>query len=620
MSARSARSANAAATSRQARAVSAVLATAIEAHQRGQFETARQGYTAVLEHEPENFDALHLLGVVAAQLGQPEVAVDLIGLALNVRPRSHEALGNLGMALKGLDRIDEAEAALRSALGIAPGFVDGLRNLAVLCQSRGGTEEAIALLTDAARRAPAHPGVRGNLGALLLARGDAQAAHVHLTAAARLASNDPDVAANLGRACLEIDRVEAGVAACERALRLDPDHVPALVTLSALERVQGRFDVAERHARRALQASPRHRGAHLNLATALVEMARYDEACAVFDRLLAADPRDVEAHTSRAAVALACGQLADAWPHHEWRWRLPSSIVPQPPAAPEWTGEMLGAGRLYLWPEQGLGDEVLFASLLPDVLERTPRVTLACDARLGTLLARSFPAAEVVDSAQLARMAAPDPLADRQIPLSSLGAILRPSLAAFPRRGGYLRPDPQRAEAWRAWLDALGPGLKVGISWRSQNQRGERRLACTSLPQWAEAFAVDGVHFVCLQYDECSAELADARRRQRAVVHVPPALDQRDDLEGVVALMHGLDLVVTVATAVSALAGAVGAPTWQLARGVDWHALGCAHSPWQPSVRQVYRRWNASWEEVLSGVASDLRVLASNRAAQTDRP
>jgi len=615
MSARRARSAQAAAPSRQERAVAAVLATAIEAHQRGQFETARQGYTALLEHEPENFDALHLLGVVAAQLGQPAVAVDLIGLALQVRPRSHEALGNLGMALKALGRTDEAEATLRRALDLAPRFVDALRNLAGLLQTRGANAEAILLLARAARAAPDHATVRAQLGALMLAGGDAEGAREHLLHAARLAPADVDIAANLGRACLDTDRADAGVAACERALLAAPTHVPALVTLAALERVRGRFDVAEGLALRALQCAPGHRGARINLGTVLGEMGRYDEAAAMFGTLIEEHPQDAEARTSRALIALAAGRVADAWQDHDWRWRLPHCTRPQPPAAREWTGTTPQSGRLFVWPEQGLGDEIVHASLIPDLTGRTRDVVLGCDPRLTDLYGRSFPAVHVVPAAELNAVAGECTDADRQCPLGSLAPILRPTLADFPDRAGYLVPDPGRVAGWREWLAALGDGPKVGISWRSQNRRGERRLACTELVQWASVLAVPGVRFVCLQYDECSTELA--AMRGTATIHVPPRLDQRNDLEGVCALMQGLDLVVSVATTVSMLAGGVGVPTWQLARGIDWYGMGRARSPWQPAVRSIHRRWNVAWEEILSTVAHDLRALASNRVAAT---
>jgi len=591
-----------------------VLATAIAAHRAGQFESARLGYTAVLEQEPQNFDALNLLGVVAVQLGQPGVGESLLKLALSVNPRSHEALGNLAMALRSQGRDEDAESALRAALDLAPRYIDALRNLATLCQSQGNTAEAVALLSRAVASAPDQAVLRGNLGALLLSLGDAEEAWQHLVHASRLAPNDPHVLANLGRAGLETDRIDRGLEAVERATRLMPNHVPALVTLSALERVRGQFDAAERHAQAALQAASGDRGAQLNLATSLIEMARYDEGAKILDGMLAADPYDAEAHCSRAAASFAHGQLESAWPHHGWRWRLPNQPIPHPPALPEWQGEALGDGTLYVWPEQGIGEQLVFASAIAELTQRAASVVVACDARLVGMFARSFAPVRVVAVDELNGIAAHAEASDRQCSLVDLGALLRPTLAAFPPHRGYLVPDAAAVAHWRGWLASLGEGLKIGISWRSQNQRGERRLACMQLAQWAPLFAVPGVQFVCLQYDECSREVAATQARFSVPIHMPPALDQHDDLDGVVALMQRLDLVISAPTAVSILAGAVGVPTWQLTRGVDWQGMGYEQSPWLPAIRPVHRRWDRSWDDVLADVAQALQRFLAARS------
>lgn len=587
------------------------FAAAFAAHRRGDLEAARDGYTRVLERDPHHFDALHLLGVIAVELGQPDVAETLIALALERRPKSHEAMGNLALALKALGRVDEAEEVLRRALRIAPDFVNGLRNLASILQARGLNGEAVTLLQRAARLAPGIHSIRANLGALLLAQGRPDAAWPHLAKAVELAPDQPAHLANLGRAALDLDRIDEGAKACEGALRLAPGHVPALVTLSAIERVRGRLDLAEAYARSALNLLPSDRSAAINLATALADMNRLGDATEVFDRLLLADRFDVEAHSSRAAVALARGLPEQAWADHAWRWRLAHSLVPNPPPVREWAGESLDDGTLYVWPEQGIGDEIVFASIVPDLAARTPRIVVGCDVRLVPAFARSFPGIRVVPAEALADRAHGYTERDRQCSMADLGALLRPRLDAFPRRERYLVPCAAQVARWREWIDALGPGMKVGFSWRSQNLRAERRLACSTLDQWGAMFGIEGVRFVCLQYDDCLSELNEAQARFGVELHRPPGLDQRNDLDGVMALMAGLDLVVTAPTTVSTLSGAVGTPTWQLTRGVDWHGMGCERSPWQPSVRQIHRPWHAPWEDVLAAVADELRAIAS---------
>jgi hypothetical protein len=144
------------------------------------------------------------------------------------------------------------------------------------------------------------------------------------------------------------------------------------------------------------------------------------------------------------------------------------------------------------------------------------------------------------------------------------------------------------------------------VSWRSRDTAGGRALACASLQRWLPVLQCSGVHFVCLQYDDCTRELSDLAGRYGTPLHQPPGLDQRENLDGVCGLLANLDLVITAPTTVGALAGALGVPTWQLNSGIDWRGLNQPYSPWQPSVRRFYKPWDRIWDEELARVATDL--------------
>ncbi|HEU5171005.1 MAG TPA: hypothetical protein VFU46_10735 [Gemmatimonadales bacterium] len=139
------------------------------------------------------------------------------------------------------------------------------------------------------------------------------------------------------------------------------------------------------------------------------------------------------------------------------------------------------------------------------------RVTFGASGRLVPLFARAFPGVEVADADLLAGSTADAGRFDYQIALGSLPRAFRRSLEAFPARAGYLLPDPARIAPWRERVPALGPGLKVGISWRSQLLTAEREKYYTSLDQWGPILQTPGVRFVNLQYDDCTLALAAER-------------------------------------------------------------------------------------------------------------
>ncbi len=225
-----------------------------------------------------------------------------------------------------------------------------------------------------------------------------------------------------------------------------------------------------------------------------------------------------------------------------------------------------------------------------------------CDPRLVRLLARALPGA-------LVRPPTVDPRdADCHAPMGDVAARLRPNLGAFPARVPFLTPSPEDAQRWRDRLTALGPGLAVGICWRSSRITAERAGAYSRLAQWGPLLTLPGLRLVNLQYDECAEELAEARRRFGVAPHVWPDLDLRDDLDGVAALMAGLDLVVTAPTAVGELTAALGTPVWRLSGAGDWSTLGSAVRPWFPSMG--LRHPVDGHDAALAEVARRLRRLA----------
>lgn len=406
------------------------------------------------------------------------------------------------------------------------------------------------------------------------------------------------------------------------AARANARHTGALVTLAALEGTRGRFDEVERLCRCALALVPGMRSARCNLALALLEMGRHEEAERILDAMLAADYADAEAHWLRAASRLARGTLSCGWAEFDWRWRLPNAPLPEVPVAREWSNTPVRGRHLWLWPEPRLHDQVVFLSMLPDLLARQADLTVECDPRLISLLRRSFPAvrfvAERADDRADGR-AELSPACDFQLPFGSLAGVLRPDIAAFPKRTGYLVANTEEQMRWRAWLNGLGGGLKVGIVLRSDDPNAQSGPNCPRARQWLPLLRRDRVHFVCLQADACSARVDESVAGSNVRLHHPPGLDRSKDLDALCALTTTLDLVIAAPSAAGAIAGAAGVPTWQLNSGIDWHGLNQPYSPWQPSVRRFYKPWDRSWDEELQRVAAELDRIAARPSAARSR-
>jgi hypothetical protein len=264
-----------------------------------------------------------------------------------------------------------------------------------------------------------------------------------------------------------------------------------------------------------------------------------------------------------------------------------------------WRGEPLEGKSLLVWGEQGLGDEIMFASCLPDLLAIGARCTLDCSRRLRPLFRRSFPDIAVPDDQTAA--------IDFTLALGSLPSLFRRRREDFPRHAGYLRADPAREAFWRRELASLGPGRKIGVSWRGGLMRTGRALRSLEADQLLPLLRIDGVHWVNLQHGENAAELT--RLGNTYGVRVASWEESLIDLDETAALVAGLDLVITVCSTMVHLAGALGRPAWVLTpSGPAWrYRLQGAEMPWYPSVVLYRQSQLGDWVEPLHRMAADLR-------------
>ncbi|MDP2706716.1 MAG: glycosyltransferase, partial [Burkholderiales bacterium] len=197
-----------------------------------------------------------------------------------------------------------------------------------------------------------------------------------------------------------------------------------------------------------------------------------------------------------------------------------------------------------------------------------------------------------------------------QIAMGSLPQYLRRSLADFPRHRGYLKADPERVQVWHERLAALGPGLKVGISWQGGTHKTRRPMRSIPLAQWAPLLQSAGVQYVSLQYTECSGEIAAVEAATG--VRIADWREVRDDLEHTAALITALDLVISVCTAVIHLGGALGKPVWVLAPySPEWrYGIAGDGMPWYPSVKMFRQLRYGEWQPVIERVAHQFHAAA----------
>lgn len=480
-------------------------------------------------------------------------------------------------------KLQQAEALYRAVLGVRPDHAEALHLLGVMAHELGQLDRAAELIGTAIALDPAPAPFHFNLGVSLQALGkDAEAAASYRRAVER----EPGYLAayeNLGVALQDIGEIPSAIDAYETALAIDPD--------SAI--------------------------AHLNLGTLLGNEGRTVEAGEHFSKVLDIKPAYGEAHWKLASTALALGHLEQGWREYAWRRHAESFLDSNPVRAvpfPTWDGSPLAGKTLLITAEQGIGDEIMFASCYADAIDRAQSCVIECDPRLTATFERSFPGARFIPTPRDADFLWHSglPAIDFKVAAGSLPMHFRPTLDSFPSAPSYLVADVERCEEWRRLLAELPHAKNVGISWRGGKAPRASLARSVPLAEWRPLFEAADVNVVNLQYGDHRAEIDAFHGAGLGTLNELDGLDPIADVDGFMSLLSVLDLVISIDNSTVFMAGAVGAPVWVLLpASAEWRWLkDRSTSPWHASMRLFRQREPGmqAWRELISTVVDSMNV------------
>ena len=536
------------------------LKAAIASIRVGDYDAGARRCLAILQVDEQNGLAWHVLAICREKSGHLSEALNAYDAALRILPEDANIAHDLARLAQKLGHLDIAEKLLRRFLAMEPGHAEGTNNLACVLRDQKRYAEAIDALRDLIQIDATNPTLWNTLGTVLSDQG----------------------------------QMKDSLTFFDEALRIDPAFAKA----------------------------------RYNRANALQPLGRPDQALADLDAALPGAESPYEhamMRMARAMVLMGLGRLKEGFEAYEVR------LDPEMPEAmhvvvdaPRWDPETedLRGKRLLVVGEQGIADEMVFGGCLPDVIEAVGpdgKVYIAVEARLVDLYQRSFPTA-VVGAHRAVRLegrltrycpfmeeaAERDGKADHWTPMASLCAVYRQSLADFPDRDGYLVPDPARVARWKGELEALGPGLKVGLHWKSLVLTGVRARYFSSFERWKPVLTAPGCIMVNLQCGDVAEDLA-AAEAAGVTIWTPP-MNLKDDLDDLAALSNALDLVIGPGIAGTNMAAASGARTWLVHAPDDWHLLNTDRYPFYPRVRTFATGGFDGWPRAIAEMRAALEA------------
>ncbi len=506
-----------------------------------------------------------------------------------------------------------AQAAMAPAVSLrSDPYSEGLA-----LSAKGHHAEAISHFERALAQNPADVRVLFALGNTARALGMAEAAERFLVQVLALEPGRIEATVNLANLLRAQGRYAQAEAQILTALSHHPDSPEAWLTLGSICRETGRTAEALDHYAKALQIRPDSAIALGNLADLRADMGAEEEALSLYAQAIRRDPANAQLRLNRAMLHLSMGRLREGWRDYEARLKLPGKTIIRDHRLAPWDGGRVPQ-RLLAAAEQGIGDQIMFASLIPDLAARARKdggtIVLECEPRLVQLFARSFEGVIVRPSAMENRGGQTfahygwlrrEGGASRVIEMGSLPRMFRRDLCDFPQPHAYLVPDSGRLESWRSVFGARGP--RTGICWRSGKTGGERTLQYAPLEAWGEFLRALPGKIVCAQYDAADDEISRLEKTSGRKIAVPQGLDQKNEIDATAAMLCALDCVVSAPTAVSWLSAACGVPTFKILYDRSWTSFGRDCEPFAPACRCMMPARAGDWREVFERTLEAIR-------------
>jgi tetratricopeptide (TPR) repeat protein len=618
------------------------LNEAVNLLQKGNQLGAIELLRAALRKESKNFDALHILGIVLAGNGDLHSAVALLRKAVIVQPTNGVAHFNLAKAMSEAGNDIEALSHHKKSVGIDPGRHESWLNYGISLQKLQRHEESLNCFDRAIQINRSHPLAWSNRGialeklerfnealesyrtaldiapdfiyALYNMAGALRRTGQHINALKIydeiLASNPEhlDSWVNRGACLTEVKRHEDALLSYTKATQIKNDDAVAWLGHGVSLNFLGRYTEALSSFDKTISIDRGSCEAWTNRGNTLFNLKRSQEALECYLTALAIDPDFAEAHYNESICRLSNMDFQKGWQEFEWRWKKKNARPCRFSShMPLWNGEHVD--HLLLWCDQGIGDEVLWSSLWPNLEGIANKVTVEIDPRLLPLFSRSFPGVHF-----LPREINLDTLTfDAHCRVDSLGQFLLNDLECFKKRNyPYLKPDIEKTKRLEKTLRASPSKTLCGISWLSKNEKfGDSKSI--QLEMLDPILRLPGIQFIDLQYGDTSEIRAELYRKTGIEVRKIEEIDNYKDIDGFASLVAACDLVITVSNTTAHVAGALGKPTLLLVPYATgklfyWHSLN-GQSLWYPSINVFEQSASGDWQPAIKNAADTVYLM-----------
>ena len=521
---------------------------------------------------PNYFLAWKILGFLLFQENKIDESISSLTNATKLNPKDYETYNNLGRAYLVLGKLNNAEKAFFKSKTMKSDYFPAQYNLAVTYFKLGKFIEAEEVCKTAIKLNPNH----------------AQSYY------------------SLGNIFVKLNKPYRAERAYKKAIEIKPDYSMCFNNLGVIYWGLGKFEDSEKNYKMAITIDANNLDAYCNLGVTLQYMSKFDEAEDNYKKAIKINPNYPEAYSNWALTLMYKGSYKKSFELSEWRWKTKKNKNKKfETNKPLWNNE--DNKIIYVWREQGIGDEIMYCSMINELIEeRSAKIILNCDKRLKPLFNRSFNKNIIYkdDTSIL------ESEFDCHIPMASLANFFRSNSEKFKKTfNGYLKHNKDQTYQIRSTITKESASKIIGISWKTTSTKELAEFRNIALKDLIKSINGPNIKFVNIQYGNTTEEILKLKKEMNIDIVTFNDIDNFNDIDSLASVMAACDNIVTIDNSTAQLAGSLGLNTKLLlssAPDVRWGHKGSS-CYWYNSIK-IYRQIIlGDWSEPLKQLEKDLK-------------
>ncbi len=586
------------------------LSLAIQYHRSNNLSLAEEIYHSFLERNPEHPLALSLLGTVYIQKKFPKKAIPLFNKSIELDPSQPFSFCNLGIAEYELKRYESSCNNLSKAILLKADYFEAFNALGKTHIKLGFNEKAFENFTMALNINPRFCEAYLNRADLFNSLENFNKALDDYKNAINIDPSEPFLIQKYGALLIKIHLYDQAISEFENILEIYPNNKSVLLNLGICLQKKRNFFKASEIYNTLLQLDRNNLEALNNKAYIYQCLGEYDEAINLYKKIIKIDKHFPYALLNTGVIMLNKEEFLDGWKLYEYRTKCEGMLRLLKSSKPEVQSFNTIDKTIFIWAEQGIGDQIIYASLLLDAFKTKNKLFVSVDSRLISLFKRSFSKFDNVTFISVDEKLLESKY-DFHLPMGSLGKFFRNSIQDFDTHPlAYLKANQREVDSLKKELKK--EGLKVcGISWKSNNKEiGEAKTL--SLTQLLPILSIPNTIFIDLQYGDNSEEKEKFLSEYGIEIKSINEIDNYNNLDGLTSLIDACDYIVTISNVTAHIAGALHKETYLLlpyAFGKIWYwGQSRDYSLWYPAVK-IYRNTKShSWDETIDDLSKKIRA------------